>query len=80
MMKKSLKKADGEAMIRVTLVKSLIGSTERQRATVQRLGLGKVGSSAVHFPNSAVMGMIRSVQHLLEVEELPEPVEVKNEA
>jgi large subunit ribosomal protein L30 len=67
-------------MIKVTLVKSLIGSTERQRATVRALGLGRIGSSAIHVPSDAVMGMIRSVRHLLKVEELPEPMEVKNEA
>ena len=67
-------------MLRVTLKKSVIGYNQRQRATVRALGLNKVGSSYLHAPSDSVLGMIRSVGHLLDVEELPEPVEVENEA
>lgn len=64
-------------MLRVTLKKSVIGYNKRQRATVAALGLGKVGSSAVHAESPAILGMIRKVPHLLDVQELQEPVEVK---
>lgn len=64
-------------MLKVTLKKSYIGYTGRQRSTVKALGLNKIGSSAVHSENDCVMGMIRKVEHLLEVEKLVDPVEVK---
>lgn len=64
-------------MLKVTLKKSLIGYTKRQRATVEALGLGKVGSSAVHAEGPAVQGMIDKVSHLLRVETLQDPVEAK---
>ena len=67
-------------MLKVTLKKSVIGYNKRQKAPVSALGLGKIGSSAVHAENASVMGMIRKVEHLLEVEHLGEPVEVTNEA
>ncbi|MCX8052651.1 MAG: 50S ribosomal protein L30 [Armatimonadetes bacterium] len=67
-------------MLKVTLKKSVIGYNRRQRATVRALGLNKVGSWHLHVPSESVLGMIRSVRHLVSVEELPEPVEVGNEA
>ena len=67
-------------MLRVTLKKSVIGYNKRQRATVLALGLNKVGSSYLHAPSESVLGMVRSVGHLVEVEEMPEPVEARDEA
>ncbi len=63
-------------MLRVTLVKSVIGFNKRQKGTVRALGLGKVGSSAVHAESDAVKGMIRKVGCLLNVESLGDAVEV----
>lgn len=56
------------AKIRVTLVKSTIGCLEKQKRTVQALGLGKIRSSAVHEDNAAIRGMIFVVKHLVKVE------------
>jgi len=64
-------------MLKVTLKRSMIGYNKRQRATVRALGLNKVGSSAVHAESNSILGMIRKVEHLLDVERLPDPVEVK---
>lgn len=64
-------------MLKITLKNSVIGYNKRQRATVKALGLGKVGSSVVQSENDCVKGMIKKVGHLLEVEELSDPVEVK---
>jgi len=64
-------------MIKVTLKRSVIGFSERQRRTVRSLGLGRVGSSVVHEETPVILGMIRKVPHLLEVERLEEPVEGK---
>ncbi|MCX6345890.1 MAG: 50S ribosomal protein L30 [Armatimonadetes bacterium] len=64
-------------MLKVTLKKSAIGYDKRQKATVKALGLGKIGSCAVHFESDCIKGMIRKVGHLVEVETLSDPVEVK---
>ena len=64
-------------MVKVTLKRSVAGYNKRQRATVMALGLGKVGSSAVHADNDCITGMINKVSHLVQVEELQDPVEVK---
>lgn len=62
-------------MLKVTLKKSVIGYNKRQRATVRALGLGKVGSSVLQAESPSILGMIRKVPHLLDVETLQEPVE-----
>lgn len=58
------------AKLKVTLVKSVIGSSETQRATVKTLGLGKTNSSAEHNDTPQIRGMIRKIEHLLKVEEV----------
>jgi len=57
--------------IRVRLVRSVIGSLPKQRATVRSLGLRKIGSSNELEANPAVLGMVKVVSHLVSVEELP---------
>ena len=54
--------------IKVTLVKSTIGCLEKQKKTVQALGLHKIRSSAIHEDNAAIRGMIFVVKHLVKVE------------
>ncbi len=56
------------AKIKVTKVKSTIEKDERQKRTMQALGLGKTGSSNVLENSPAVAGMIRKVSHLIKVE------------
>lgn len=57
--------------IRVHLVKSLIGQRHHCRATVRSLGLRKkIGTWADHEVNPAILGMVKSVSHLVKVEEL----------
>jgi large subunit ribosomal protein L30 len=55
-------------MIKITLVKSLIGVPEKQRRVVRALGLGKRGSSVVKEQNKVVDGMVFKVNHLIETE------------
>ncbi len=55
-------------MFKVKLVKSLIGCTPVQRATVKGLGLRKRNTEAVVKDTPAARGMIFHVQHLLEVQ------------
>lgn len=56
--------------IRVTLLRSPLGRIPAQRATIKALGLGKLNSSVEKTANDAVLGMVRSVSHLVRVEEL----------
>jgi large subunit ribosomal protein L30 len=56
--------------IKVTLVRSVIGSNEKVLATVRGLGLRKTNSSRVLENSPNVRGMIRKVHHLLKVEEV----------
>lgn len=58
------------AKLQITLVRSLIGRNEQQRSTVRTLGLRKLNQSVVHNDNPAIRGMIRHVNHLVEVKEL----------
>ena len=54
--------------IKVTLIKSVIGTKQDHRATVRGLGLRKINSSAMLEDTPAVRGMIRKVAYLVKVE------------
>ena len=54
--------------IKVTLVKSVIGTKQDHRATVRGLGLRKLNSSSGLIDTPAVRGMIHKVQYLVKVE------------
>ncbi len=54
--------------IKVTLVKSLIGTKQSHRATVRGLGLRRLNSSAELQDTPAVRGMINKVSYLLKCE------------
>ena len=56
--------------IQVKLVRSAIDRPERQKRTVQALGLNKMNSTATHEANPSILGMVASVKHLLEITEL----------
>ena len=56
--------------IRVTLVKSPIGAIPKHKATIEALGLHKLGSENVLPDNEAVRGMCKHVCHLVKVEEV----------
>lgn len=56
------------AQIKVTLVRSTIGCTQTQKATVAALGLKKIRSFRVHEDTPAIMGQIKKVSHLVKVE------------
>lgn len=58
--------------VRITLKRSLIGATDRQRACVATLGLRRVGQSVVRPASPEVEGLLRRVRHLVEVEPLHE--------
>lgn len=56
--------------IRVKLVRSTIGRKPEQKKTVKALGLGKLNSVVEKDANPAVIGMVESISHLVEVEEI----------
>lgn len=58
------------AKLQITLVRSLIGRNEKQRATVEALGLKKTNHSVVQNDSPAIRGMINVVSHLVTVEEV----------
>jgi len=58
------------ADLKITLVKSPIGRKPNQRLTVKALGLGKLNSSVVQKDNPAIRGMVRTISHLITVEEV----------
>lgn len=55
--------------LRVTLVKSPIGFTRDQKATVLALGLRRMHQTVEHNDTPALRGMITKVIHLLKIEE-----------
>ena len=59
-----------EKKLRVTYVKSSIGYSIRQKATIQSLGLRKLNQSVIHDDNPVVRGMLAKVNHLVRVEEV----------
>ncbi len=57
-----------EDMVKVTLVGSYIGCTERQRGTLRGLGLTRRGRTVIVRMSAPVAGMLRKVAHLVKVE------------
>ena len=54
--------------VKVTLIKSVIGTKQSHRATVRGLGLRRLNSSAVLEDTPAVRGMINKVSYLVKCE------------
>ena len=61
------KKAAG---LKVKLVKSTIGSKKDQIATVEELGLRKIGDESIQPDNAQTRGKINKVRHLVEATEV----------
>lgn len=64
----SKKAASGKAL-RVTLVKSPIGYTKDQKATVRALGLRRMNQTVEHVDTPALRGMLNKIGHLIKVQE-----------
>ena len=58
-----------DATLRVTLVKSSIGSKPKQRGTLRALGLRKIDQTVELPDRPEIRGMIAKVPHLIKVEE-----------
>jgi large subunit ribosomal protein L30 len=55
--------------LKITLVKSYSGSTERQRETLKGLGLKRVNKTRLIEDTASARGMLAKVSHLVEVKE-----------
>ena len=58
------------AELKITLKRSIIGRPQNQRDTVKALGLKKMNSTVVNPANDAIKGMVNTVSHLVDVEEV----------
>ncbi|MCC6413523.1 MAG: 50S ribosomal protein L30 [Saprospiraceae bacterium] len=54
--------------VKITLVKSPIDKTKRQKDTLVALGFRKVNQTVEHTNNPQLQGMLRVVNHLVQVE------------
>ena len=55
--------------LRITLIKSPIGYSERQKRTVQAIGLRKMNQTVEQPDSESLRGMLAKVSHLILVEE-----------
>jgi large subunit ribosomal protein L30 len=56
-------------ILRVTWVRSSIGYTKDQKATVKALGLRRLHQTVEHKDTPALRGMLNKVVHMLKIEE-----------
>lgn len=54
--------------IKVTLKRSLIGATEKQKRVVKALGLSKMNQVVEHDDSVIINGMVNKVSHMVSVE------------
>jgi large subunit ribosomal protein L30 len=58
------------AKLKITQIKSSIGSTKRQKLTLEALGLKKLNRPVVHESTPQIVGMVNKMRHLISVEEV----------
>ena len=58
------------AKIRITQIKSVIDRSERQKRTVQALGLRKINHTVEVEATPSIIGMVRKVNHLVAIEQV----------
>jgi large subunit ribosomal protein L30 len=61
--------ASSHKTLRLELVRSTIGGTERQRATVRALGLRKLHQVVEQSDSPVTRGMVKKVSHLVRIQE-----------
>ena len=60
------------ASLKVTQIKSAIGTKPKHRGTLRALGLGRIGRTNTLPDRPEIRGMIHRVPHLITVEEVTE--------
>ena len=63
------KKDNSGKVLQVTLVRSPIGYTKDQKATVRALGLRRMNQTVEHKDSPAIRGMLNKIIHLVKIEE-----------
>ena len=58
------------AKIKIKQVRSKIDRPERQKRTLEALGLKKINQVVEHESTPQIMGMVNAIKHLIEVEEV----------
>lgn len=58
------------AKLKITQIKSVIDRSERQKRTMQALGLRKISHSIEVEANPAIIGMLKKVNHLVAIEKV----------
>ena len=58
------------AELRVTMRKSIVGTTQAARGTIRALGLRRIGHTVEIPDNPATRGMVRAVRYLVTFEEV----------
>lgn len=58
------------AKLSIKLIRSVIGTKPNQRKTVEALGLTRIGQATEKEDTPQIRGMIETVKHLVEVEEI----------
>jgi large subunit ribosomal protein L30 len=58
------------AKIRITQIKSKNGKPERQKRTLEALGIRKLNHSVEHEATPQILGMVEKVRHLVKVENI----------
>ena len=58
------------AKLKITQVRSQIGTTAQQRKNLAALGLRKINQSVEHSDSAIIKGMLERVKHLVKVEEV----------
>ena len=58
--------------LKVTQIRSSIGTKPKQRGTLRALGLGRIGKSHVLPDKPEIRGMLDKVSHLVEFQEVAE--------
>ena len=56
--------------IKITQVRSAIDRPERQKRSLQALGLKKMHQTVEHNPTPQILGIVEKVKHLVKVEEI----------
>ena len=69
MVTKAKKEKKAAGTIRVRMIGSLIGCTDKQRASVRGLGLRRLHQVVERVDTAAVRGMVKAVPHLVEIVE-----------
>ncbi len=58
--------------LRIRQVKSAINRSGRQKKTIRALGIRRLNQTVVHNDNPCIRGMVKKVEHLVQVEEINE--------